>query len=179
MSKPTAFLTKLLPMRPVPITATVLPVTSSPSQGWYGCHVDQVCSRTICSEGQVLRATAPMIRKANSAVASVSTSAVWLNGILCSLAAARSMLSKPTASWATIFRPAALPAANTSRSMGSRRVVISASMPLRTFSRIRLFGRRLDVVVDLELPALVAQALQGLLADVGRGEDAEGHEGAV
>ena len=34
MSKPTAFLMKLLPMRPVPITATVLPVTSSPSQGW-------------------------------------------------------------------------------------------------------------------------------------------------
>ena len=78
MSKPTAFLMKLFPMRPVPMTATVRPLTSSPSQGCDGCQVDQVCSRTICSDGQVLRAAAPMMRNANSAVASVSTSGVWL-----------------------------------------------------------------------------------------------------
>jgi len=51
MSKPTAFLMKLLPMRSVPMTATVLLVTSSPSHGRYGCHVDHVCSRIICSLG--------------------------------------------------------------------------------------------------------------------------------
>src|SRR5262249_37178588 len=33
----------------------------------------------------------------------------------------------------------------------------------------------LDLLVDLELPALVAQPLQRVLADVGGGEDAEGH----
>ena len=82
-----------------------------PARDAYGCQVDQVCSRTICSDGQVLRATAPMMRNANSAVASVSTSGVWLKGIRWRLAAARSMLSTPTASWATSFRPAAAPAA--------------------------------------------------------------------
>ena len=131
---------KLLPMRPVPITATVLPVISSPSHGWYGCQVDHFFSRTICSEGKVLRATQPMIRNANSAVASVKTSAVWLNGIWWTLAAARSTLSKPTASWATTFRPAAFPAAKTSPSILSRSVVIRASIPERTFSRISSFG---------------------------------------
>ncbi len=63
-----------------------------------------------------------------------------LNGILCLLAEARSMLSKPTASWATTLRPAGFPAANTSSSILSRRVVISASMPLFTFSRMRARG---------------------------------------
>jgi hypothetical protein len=136
MSKPTAFLMKLLPMRPVPMTATVLPVTSTPSQGCQGCQVDQVCSRTICSEGQVMRAAVPMIRNANSAVASVRTSAVLLKGTWCRLAAARSMLSKPTAICATTLRLAAFPAANTDSSILSRSVVMSASMPPFTFSRI-------------------------------------------
>ena len=48
-------------------------------------------------------------------------------------------------------------------------------MPLLTFSRIEGARGRLHVFVDLEVPALVAQALQRFRSDVGRGEDAEGH----
>ena len=51
--------------------------------------------------------TAPSMKNANSAVASVRTSGVLVKGIRCRLAASRSMLSKPTASWATTFSPAA------------------------------------------------------------------------
>src|SRR5579872_375415 len=49
------------------------------------------------------------------------------------------MLSKPTAIWETTLS-VFFPASKTSASIGSRRVVISPSTPLRTFSRIRLFG---------------------------------------
>ena len=122
-------------MRPRPTTASVRPVTSSPSHGWYGCHVAHWCSRTCVSAGYSLRATAPRMRKANSAVASVSTSAVWVNGMRWRFAAARSMLSKPTAICATTFSPDEAPAARTSSSMRSRRVVTSAAIPERTFSR--------------------------------------------
>ncbi len=80
------------------------------------------------------------MKKANSAVASVRTSGVLVNGIRCRLAASRSMLSKPTASWATTFRPAAAPAAKTSSSILSRSVVIRASIPERTLSRISFLG---------------------------------------
>ena len=79
------------------------------------------------------------MKNANSAVASVSTSAVFVNGILYLLASARLMLSKPTAICATILSEP-FPASKTSASIGSRSVVINASMPLFTFSMINFFG---------------------------------------
>ena len=80
------------------------------------------------------------MKNAYSAVASVSTSGVWVNGILWRLAAARSMLSKPTAIWATILRLAAAPAESTSSSIVSRSVVMRASMPPFTRLTISVFG---------------------------------------
>jgi hypothetical protein len=79
------------------------------------------------------------MKNANSAVASVSTSAVFVNGILYLLAPARLMLSKPTAICATTLS-VSLPASNTSASIGSRSVVIKPSMPLFTFSTMSFFG---------------------------------------
>src|SRR5256885_759662 len=46
ISNPTHFLISAKPMRPVPITAIVLPVTSSPKNGRYGCQAPQRLSRT-------------------------------------------------------------------------------------------------------------------------------------
>ncbi|MGC2111895.1 MAG: hypothetical protein WA655_20425 [Candidatus Korobacteraceae bacterium] len=46
-------------------------------------------------------------------------------------------------------------------------------MPLRTFSMMRLFGGGSGWGVDLQLIAVLAQAMEGGLADVGSGEDAE------
>ena len=80
------------------------------------------------------------MKKAYSAVASVRTSGVWVKGILCRFAAARSMLSTPTAIWETTRSPEAAPAAKTSSSIGSRSVVTRAAIPERTFSRTRAFG---------------------------------------
>ncbi len=80
------------------------------------------------------------MKKAYSAVASVRTSGVWVNGIRWRLAAARSMLSTPTAIWETTRSPEAAPAARISSSIGSRRVVMRATMPERTFSRTSGFG---------------------------------------
>ena len=80
------------------------------------------------------------MKKAYSAVASVSTSGVWVKGILCRLAAARSMLSTPTAIWETTRSPDAFPAAKTSSSIRSRSVVISAWIPERSFSSTSDFG---------------------------------------
>ena len=81
----------------------------------------------------------PIMKKANSAVASVSTSAVLVKGILYLLASARLMLSKPTAICATTLSEP-FPASKISASIGSRSVVINASMPLFTFSIISFFG---------------------------------------
>ena len=80
------------------------------------------------------------MKKAYSAVAPVSTSGVWVYGILWRLAASRSMLSTPTAIWETTRRPAAAPAAKTSSSIRSRSVVMSAAMPERSFSTTSAFG---------------------------------------
>src|SRR5207244_2005852 len=44
MSKPEHFLIIARPIRPVPITAMVLPVTSSPRNGRNGCHDGHLCS---------------------------------------------------------------------------------------------------------------------------------------
>src|SRR5215470_18081736 len=139
MSKPTHFLMNASPIRPVPITATVLPVTSSPKNGKYGCQNPHLFSRVRCSACHIFRASSPIMKKANSAVASVSTSAVCVNGILYRFASARLMLSKPTANWATTFS-VPFPAPNTSASIGSRKLVISPSIPELTFSRISFFG---------------------------------------
>src|SRR4030095_13913653 len=97
MSNPEHFLIIAKPMRPVPMMAMVLPVTSSPRKGRNGCHEGHFCSRTRRSLAYILRASMPSMRKANSAVASVSTSAVCVTGTLYLLASARSMLCKPTA----------------------------------------------------------------------------------
>ena len=139
MSNPEHFLIIARPMRPVPMMAMVLPVTSSPRNGRNGCQEGHFCSRTRCSLCHILRASIPIMKKANSAVASVSTSAVFVNGILYRLASARLMLSNPTAICATTFS-IPFPASNTSASIGSRRVVIKASMPLFTFSIINFFA---------------------------------------
>src|SRR5207244_13227913 len=82
MSKPEHFLIIANPMRPVPMIAMVLLVTSSPRNGRNGCHEGHFCSRTRRSLRHILRANIPIMKKANSAVASVSTSAVLVNGIL-------------------------------------------------------------------------------------------------
>ena len=50
------------------------------------------------------------------------------------------MLSTPTAIWETTRSPEAAPAAKTSSSIGSRRVVTRAAIPERTFSRTSAFG---------------------------------------
>ena len=139
MSNPEHFLIIARPMRPVPMTAIVLPVTSSPRNGRNGCHDGHFCSRTSRSLCHILRASVPIMKNANSAVASVSTSAVFVNGILYLLASARLMLSNPTAICATTFS-VPFPASNTSASIGSRSVVIKPSMPLFTFSMINFFG---------------------------------------
>ena len=139
MSNPEHFLIIARPMRPVPMIATVLPVTSSPRNGRNGCHDGHFCSRTNRSLCHILRASIPIIKKPNSAVASVSTSAVLVKGILYLLASARLMLSKPTAICATTFN-VPFPASNTSASIGSRSVVINPSIPLFTFSMINFFG---------------------------------------
>ena len=139
MSKPEHFLIIARPMRPVPIMAMVLPVTSSPRNGRNGCHDGHFCSRTRRSLCHILRASIPIIKNANSAVASVSTSAVFVNGTLYLFASARLMLSKPTAIWATTFN-VPFPASKTSASIGSRSVVINPSMPPFTFSMIIFFG---------------------------------------
>src|SRR5579859_526743 len=139
MSKPTHFLMNASPILPVPITATVLPVTSSPRNGMYGCQYPHWFSRVRCSAAHIFRASVPIMKNANSAVASVSTSAVCVNGTLYRFASARLMLSNPTAICATTFS-FPFPASNTSASIWSRNVVISPSTPDRTLSRITLFG---------------------------------------
>src|SRR2546425_4942385 len=50
MSKPTAFLIKACPIRPVPMTAAVLAVTSSPRKGRYGCQAVHRFSLTRSEE---------------------------------------------------------------------------------------------------------------------------------
>src|SRR5262249_47448214 len=127
------------PMRPVPMTAMVLPVTSSPRNGRNGCHEGHFCLRTSRSLCHIFLASMPIMKNANSAVASVSTSAVLVNGILYLLASARLMLSNPTAICATTFS-VPFPASNTSESIGSRSVVIKPSMLLFTFSMIKFLG---------------------------------------
>ena len=139
MSKPEHFLIIARPIRPVPITAMVLPVTSSPRNGRNGCHDGHFCSRTSLSLCHIFLASMPIMKNANSAVASVSTSAVLVNGILYLFAAARSMLSKPTAICATTFS-VPFPPSKTSESIGSRSVVIKPSIPLFTLSTINFFG---------------------------------------
>ena len=139
MSKPEHFLIIARPMRPVPMMAMVLPVTSSPRNGRNGCHDGHFWSRTRRSLAYILRASMPIMKKANSAVASVSTSAVFVNGTLYLLASARLMLSKPTAICATTLSEP-FPASKISASIGSRSVVINPSMPLFTFSMISFFG---------------------------------------
>src|SRR5580704_1697039 len=139
MSNPEHFLISASPMRPVPITAIVLQVTSSPRKGRYGCQYPHLFSRVRCSAGHIFRASDANRKKANSAVASVNTSAVFVNGTLERLASARLILSKPTAYCATTFS-VPLPASKTSASIGSRKVVISPSIPDFTFSTMRLLG---------------------------------------
>src|SRR6266478_3452050 len=53
MSKPEHFLIMARPMRPVPMIAIVLPVTSSPRNGRNGCHDGHFCSRTRRSLGRI------------------------------------------------------------------------------------------------------------------------------
>ena len=139
MSNPEHFLIIARPIRPVPMTAMVLPVTSSPRNGRKGCQDGHFCSRTSRSLCHILRASMPIMKNANSAVASVRTSAVFVNGTLYLFASARLMLSKPTAICATIFN-VPFPASKTSALIGSRSVVINPSMPLFTFSMINFFG---------------------------------------
>src|SRR5262249_45459098 len=66
MSKPRHFLMSASPIRPVPITAMVLPEISSPRKGKNGCQAPHFCSRTIFSLSHRRRASAPIIRKVNS-----------------------------------------------------------------------------------------------------------------
>src|SRR5215510_3791129 len=82
MSNPEHFLIIARPIRPVPITAMVLPVTASPRNGRNGCNEGHVGSRTSRSLCHIFLASMLIIKNANSAVASVSTSAVFVNGIL-------------------------------------------------------------------------------------------------
>ena len=114
----------------------------------------------------------PIMKKANSAVASVSTSAVLVNGTLYLLASARLMLSKPTAICATTLSEP-FPASKISASIGSRSVVINASMPLFTFSMIKFLRRRLGSLENLEFVAALAQTVLGRIADAGSGKDAK------
>ncbi len=114
------------------------------------------------------------MKKAYSAVASVSTSGVWVKGILWRLAAARSMLSTPTAIWETTLSPVALPAARISSSILSRSVVISAWIPPCSFSSTSRFGGGWTLRVDLDGVAPLAQTIERGLAYVAGGVDADG-----
>ena len=172
MSKPEHFLIIARPMRPVPMMAMVLPVTSSPRNGRNGCHDGHFCSRTRRSLCHILRASIPIMKKANSAVASVSTSAVLVNGILYLFASARLMLSKPTAICATTLSEP-FPASKTSASIGSRSVVIKRVDAALHFLDDQFLRRRLGSLKDLELVAALAQTVLGRIADAGGGKDAE------
>src|SRR5205814_9727378 len=97
------FLMIARPMRPVPTMPIILPVTSSPRNGRNGCHDGHLCSRTSRSLCHIFLVSMPIMKNANSAVASVSTSDVLVNGIFYLFASARLKLSNPTTICATTF----------------------------------------------------------------------------
>src|SRR2546430_1235794 len=100
MSNPEHFLIIAKPMRPVPMIATVLPVTSSPRNGRNGCHDGHFCSRTNRSLCHIFRASIPIMKNANSAVASVAA-------CHSSLRAPSSSLQGPSSWLQVLFRPSA------------------------------------------------------------------------
>src|ERR1017187_7290811 len=105
---------------------SVAPVTSAPSN-CNGCQPVHRCARTSRSPSPSRRATASINVKAMSAVVSVSTPGVFVTGIFRAVAAATSMLLKPTPKFATTFRPGQL--SSSSASTRSRMLQNSASRP--------------------------------------------------
>src|SRR5712671_242433 len=126
--EPGAFLDHRQPNPPGPDNGDRLPGHFVAKKRQVGVPVSHLFSRVRCSAVHSFRVSAPIMKNANSAVASVSTSAVWVKGILYRLASVRLMLSKPTAICATTFS-FPLPASNTSASIWSRSVVINPSTP--------------------------------------------------
>mgnify|MGYP003694808813 CR=1 FL=1 len=113
------------------------------------------------------------MKKANSAVASVSTSAVFVNGILYSLASERLMLSKPTAIWATTLSESFPRCEN----LGVNRIAESRDQrvdPALHFLDDQFFRRRFRALENFEIIAALAQPVSSRLADAGSSEDAKG-----
>src|ERR1035437_2464936 len=106
----------------------VAPVISAPSN-CSGCQPVHRCSRTSRSPSPRRRATASISVKAMSAVVSVSTPGVFVTGIFRVVAAATSMLLKPTPKFATTFKPWQL--SSSSASTPSRMLQSSASRPFK------------------------------------------------
>src|ERR1035437_9290338 len=107
---------------------SVPPVTSAPSN-CNGCQPVHRCARTSRSPSPSRRATASINVKAISAVVSVRTPGVLETGILRAVAAATSMLLKPTPKFATTFKPGQL--SSSSASTRSRMLQSSASRPFK------------------------------------------------
>src|ERR1035437_5236410 len=104
----------------------VAPVISAPSN-CSGCQPVHRCARTSRSPSPSRRATVNNNAKAKSAVVSVSTPGVLVTGILRAVAAATSMLLKPTPKFAMTVKPGQLP--NSSASTRSRMLQSKASRP--------------------------------------------------
>src|SRR5215472_15677765 len=115
------------PMRPKPTTPSTAPCTSRPRY-WSMSQPRHRPPRRSDSASHARRAAASTSRNARSAVVSSRTPGVLQTTTPCSAAASRSMLSWPTATFATTRRRGA-PAASTAASMRSvsRETIASAS----------------------------------------------------
>ena len=127
MRNPEARRATARPMRPSPMMPSVFPHTSVP-HSWSRFHFVQAPDRAMRSPSTRRRATAISSVHAKSAVVSSRTPGVFVTATFRSVHAGTSILSKPTATLATIrrFGPAA---SSSSRSIFSVSRQISASLP--------------------------------------------------
>ena len=124
------------PIRPRPTISSFAPRSSRPSQP-SGSQVFQRPSRASRSPSGRLRAAARSSAIVRSAVASVRTCAATPTGIPRSAAAARSMLSQPTAKLATAFSCGALSSSSPStRSVNSESNPSAPATPASSSSRV-------------------------------------------
>ena len=111
------------------------------------------------------------MKKANSAVASVRTSAVLVNGILYLLASARLMLSNPTAILCDHFERAA----PGGEDFGVDRIAQSGDQAIHAGLHLfnnQAFRRSFGLGIDFHVVSLMAKNVEGI-SDVAGGKNAD------
>ncbi len=174
MSNPKHFFIIASPMRPVPMMAMVLPVTSSPRNGKYGCHAPHFCSlHQPLALPQLARQAAHDEKSELGGRFREHVGACCVKGMWYRLASARLMLSKPTASCATTFKRAFARFKNLGVDLIAQRGDQRVDAARQLSRRSGVFGRRPRDRDTPPVVAALAQQLDCLWTDVAGGKNTE------